>query len=58
MKLPPTSTTEKIKQTFMVWVGEGVVYEGPSHSQANHVYELWLDKGYDDVQLEVFTEYD
>ena len=56
MKLPPTSTTKKT--TFMVWVGGGIVYEGPSHSQANHVYELWLNKGYDDVQMEVFTEYD
>jgi len=56
MKLPPTSTTKKT--VFMVWVGGGIVYEGPSHSQANHVYELWLDKGYDDVQLEVFTEYE
>ena len=56
MKLPPTSTTKKT--TFMVWVGGGIVYEGSSHSQANHVYELWLDKGYDDVQLEVFTEYE
>ena len=56
MKLPPTSTTEK--STFMVWVCGDIVYEGSSHSQANHVYELWLEKGYDDVQLEVFTEYD
>ena len=44
------------KTVFMVWVGEGVVYEGTSKSQANHVYELWLDKGYDDVVIEEFEE--
>ena len=25
------------KTIFTVWVGDGVVYEGTSHSQANHV---------------------
>ncbi len=44
------------KTVFMVWVGSGVVYEGTSKSQANHVYELWLDKGYDDVVIEEFEE--
>ncbi len=44
------------KTVFTVWVGGGVVYEGTSHSQANHVYELWLDKGYDDVVIEEFDE--
>jgi len=44
------------KTIFTVYVGGGVVYEGTSHGQANHVYELWLDKGYDDVVLEVHSE--
>lgn len=45
-----------LKTVFIVWVNEGVVYEGTSQSQANHVYELWLDKGYDDVVIEEFDE--
>ena len=53
MKLPPTSTTKKC---YTVWVGGDVVYEGDSHSQANHVYQLWVDKGYDDVQIEEWYE--
>ena len=56
MKLPPTSTTEK--KEYTVWVGDGIVYEGNSKSQANHVYELWLTKGYDDVQLEEYDVYE
>lgn len=36
--------------------GSGIVYEGTSKSQANHVYEIWLDKGYDDVVIEEFEE--
>ena len=52
MKLPPTSTIKK----YIVWVGDGIVYDGTSKSQANHVYELWLTKGYDDVQLEEYDE--
>jgi hypothetical protein len=45
-----------LKTIFTVYVGGGVVYEGTSRGQANHVYELWLDKGYDDVVLEVHSE--
>ena len=53
MKLPQQRT----KTVYCVWVGDGVVYEGDSQSQANHVYELWLSKGYDDVQIEEFFDH-
>ena len=55
MKLTPATTKKK---EYMVWVGDGVVYEGDSKSQANHVYELWLTKGYDDVQIEEYDVYE
>ena len=58
MKLPPTSITKKTKTIYCVWVGDGIVYEGDSQSQANHVYELWLKKGYDDVQIEEWYEHE
>ena len=53
MKLVPKQNTKKC---FTVWVGDGIVYEGDSQSQANHVYELWLSKGYDDVAMEEWYE--
>ena len=56
MKLSQTSTIKK--KEYIVWVEGDVVYEGNSKSQANHVYEIWLSKGYDDVQIEEFTEYE
>ena len=27
-------------------------------SQANHVYELWLDKGHDDVTIEEYEDFE
>ena len=53
MKLPQQRT----KTIYCVWVGDGIVYEGDSQSQANHVYEIWLKKGYDDVQIEEWYEH-
>ena len=51
------------KMVYVVTVGidagyEGIVYEGSSKSQANHVYELWLDKGHDDVTIEEYEDFE
>lgn len=46
------------KTVFTVWVGDGIVYEGSNKSQANHVYELWLDKGHDDVIIEEYEDFE
>ena len=48
----------KEKTIWVVIVGDGIVYEGSSKSQANHVYELWLDKGHDDVTIEEYEDFE
>ena len=44
--------------TVGIDAGSGIVYEGSSKSQANHVYELWLDKGHDDITLEEYEDFE
>ena len=44
--------------TVGIDAGSGIVYEGSNKSQANHVYELWLDKGYDDVTVEEYEDFE
>ena len=46
------------KMVYVVTVGDGTVYEGGNKSQANHVYELWLDKGHDDVTIEEYEDFE
>ena len=46
------------KMVYVVTVGDGTVYEGSSKSQANHVYEIWLGKGRDDVTIEEYEDFE
>ena len=47
------------KMVYVVTVGiDAIVYEGSSKSQANHVYELWLDKGHDNVTIEEYEDFE
>lgn len=44
------------KMVFLVAVEGKTVYEGNSRAQANHVYEMWIDRGYYDVMVEEWEE--